>query len=124
MDNARFDRLTKQLAGTRSRRGLLTMGLAGMAAAVGGGRSTAAAPYSVPLGGVCYRTRQCQPSTPDDSLNDLVYCADNDQWWDGEYNCCRYSGGRCYADGDCCGYLTCNAGYCSSRFDYTGPAYG
>jgi len=120
MDDARFDRIAKRMAGTRSRRGLLAAGVGAVAALAGRARAATAAPYSVPLGWVCYRDRQCVPSTPTDSPNDITYCADNGQYWDGDFNCCRYSGGRCQYDGDCCGYLTCAAGYC---YDYYGPPY-
>jgi len=121
MDDARFDRIAKRLAGRRTRRGLLGGGGALVAVLVGRARAASAAPYSVPLGGVCYRTRQCAPATPRDSPNDLVYCAANGQEWDGDFNCCRFSGGRCQFDGDCCGYLICAAGFC---FDIYGPPYG
>ncbi len=124
MDETRFDRIAKRFAGTRSRRGLLATGAGMVAALAVGARVGSASPYSVPLGEACYRDRQCVPSTPDDSPDDIVYCADNGQSWDAGFNCCRYGGGRCWADGDCCGYLTCNAGYCSTRFDYAGPDPG
>ena len=68
--------------------------------------------YSVPLGGVCYRDRQCVPSTPTDSPNDITYCADNGQYWDGDFNCCRYSGGACFGGSGCCGALLCTDGVC------------
>ena len=59
--------------------------------------------------------------TQQNDLQNIVYCADNGMRWDAGFNCCRYWGGECWDDGDCCGSLTCNLGYCSSRFDYAGP---
>ncbi len=116
MDDRTFDRLTRRIG----RRGALAA-LAGIAVgAVGGRREAAARPYSVPLGGACYNDRQCIPAEPGPSEN-IVYCADNGMRWDAGYNCCRYWGGECWDDGDCCGYLSCNMGYCSTRFDYAGP---
>lgn len=120
MDGARFDRVARWWGGRRSRRGVVAAGVAGLAGVVGV-RAGAARPYSVPLGGSCFHDRQCIPSTPDDPLSDIVSCRDNGLSWDGSFNCCREYAGRCWDDGDCCGYLTCNAGYCSSRFDYAGP---
>ena len=122
MDDARFDRIAKRLADRRSRRGLLAGGGALVAALAGRARAASAAPYSVPLGGVCYRDRQCVPSTPWDSPNDIVYCATNGNDWDGDYNCCRSTGGRCQHDGECCAYLICADGFC---FDiYGGGPFG
>ena len=121
MDHGRFDRLAKRFAGASSRRGLLAAAAASFSALGIGSRATSAAPYSVPLGGACYRDRQCVPSTPRDSPDDLVYCAYNAQSYDGGYNCCRFDNGRCQFDGDCCGYLICADGYC---YDIYGPPYG
>ena len=121
MDDGRFDRLAKRFAGTPSRRRLLAAVAATFSALGVGSHSASASPYSVPLGGACYRDRQCVPSTPRDSPNDLVYCADNGHTYDGDFNCCRFDGGRCQYDAHCCGYLICAAGYC---YDIYGPPYG
>ncbi len=116
MDDARFDRIAKRFAGARSRRGLLAAGAGAVAALVAGERTAEARPYSIPIGGACYNTRQCIPSTPRDSPDDIVYCSDNGQAWDGEFNCCRYVGGRCRYDGDCCAFLYCSGGYCQTPY--------
>jgi len=114
MDGRSFDRLARHLARGGSRRGLVAGGMAALAALVGGARTSAGRPYSIPLGGVCYNDRQCIPPDPDsfDPLSNLVFCRDNGFDWDGEFNCCHYGDGWCRADSDCCGDLACNDGTC------------
>ena len=115
MDDRSFDRLARRIG----RRGALAAFAGLVLAAVGGRRSTAARPYSAPLGGACYHDRQRIPAEPGPSEN-IVSCADNGLGWDAGFNCCCYRGGECRDDGHCCGYLTCTAGSCSSRFDHAG----
>ena len=120
MDDARFDLIAKRLAGRRSRRGLLGVGAAVATALAARFRTASAAPFSVPLGGTCYRDRQCvndYVAPRGGGLNpdlQVVYCADNGFWYDGDYNCCRYEGGFCGRDEECCGGLECIGGFCAS----------
>lgn len=120
MDAKRFDRLTRRFASGGSRRNLLR-GIAGGLAAAALARDfggVEAAPHSVPRGGVCYRDQQCindYYAPGGAGLNpDLqeVYCRDNGFWYDGELNCCRYEGGFCALDEECCGDWTCVDGFC------------
>ena len=118
MDEARFDRLARTFGRTASRRGVLAGGGALVAALAGRVRAASAAPFSVPLGGVCYRDRQCfndYVAPRGGGLNpdlQVVYCADNNFSYDGEFNCCRYEGGFCGSDGECCGVNVCVDSFC------------
>ena len=120
MDAERFDQLTRRLSRGGSRRALLRgLGLAaGLVVAAGQESATEAAPNSVPRGGVCYRDRQCYNdyvAPRGAGLNpdlQIVYCADNGFWYDGEFNCCRYEGGFCDFDEECCGYRSCINNFC------------
>lgn len=121
MDDARFDRLARAFGRQTSRRGAVR-GLAAAAGAMFLGRAgagdAAAAPHSIPLGGACFQDRQC--------INDyipprgaglnpeyqIVYCADNGFYYDGDFNCCRYWGGLCDVDEHCCGDLSCVGSFC------------
>jgi hypothetical protein len=119
LEAKQFDHFARFVSRANSRRGLLR----GLGAAVGaflaGGRGNEllAAAYSVPLGGACYRDRQCfneyvpthRRQNPD---LQIVHCADNGFSYDGEYNCCRNTGGACYGDEDCCGTRRCVRSFC------------
>jgi len=118
----RFDTLTRRMARAGSRRTLLRAVAGGLAAAVfvRGRGDVDAAPNSVPRGGVCYHDRQCindYYAPGGAGLNPLlqeVYCRDNGFWYDGELNCCRYEGGFCDYDEECCGGWSCVNGFCAS----------
>ena len=120
MDDARFDRMTKWLAGRGSRRSLLGVGAAVATAFVARTRFATAAPYSVPLGGVCYHDRQCfndYVAPRGGGLNpdfQEVYCAPNGFEYDGDFNCCRFDGGYCEWSEECCGDLDCIGNFCTS----------
>ena len=122
VDDQQFDRLVRRVADIGSRRRLFGGGVAALFALVGVGRTSAARPYSVPLGGVCYHDRQCIPAEPGPSEN-IVYCAANGFDWDGQQNCCRYYGGQCRADNECCGTLDCATGFCGTGYGTCGD-YG
>jgi hypothetical protein len=121
MDAERFDQLTRGLSRGPSRRVLLRRlagVVGGLVATTQANRAAEAAPHSVPLGGPCYRDRQCYndyEAPRGAGLNpdlQIPYCADNGFFYDGEFNCCRYEGGACYADEHCCGYRSCVNGFC------------
>lgn len=114
MDDRGFDRLARAVAGTLSRRGAMRAAVAGAAAlaAAARGEPVFARPYSIPLGGACYHTRQCIPGDPFSPYNDEVSCADNLIPWDGELNCCRWRGGECDDDSQCCGQNYCIGFFC------------
>ena len=127
MDGTRFDRLTRRFARGGTRRNLLR-GIAAGLATVAAARERSdvdASPHSVPRGGVCYRDKQCindYYAPGGAGLNpDLqeVYCRDNGFWYDGEFNCCRYEGGFCGRDEECCGDWSCIDGFC--RAWWSGP---
>jgi hypothetical protein len=120
VDKERFDRLTRAVSQAASRRGVLR-GFGALVAGILAGPAVsdeaAARLRSVPLGGVCYNDRQCYNeyvSTRRRQNPDLqiVYCADNGFTYDGAFNCCRYSGGACYVDEDCCGTRVCAKQFC------------
>jgi hypothetical protein len=119
VDDTRFDLLAKRFAGKRSRRSLLGIAAAVAGAFAGRGQLASATPQSVPLGGVCYRDRQCinDYAPPRGAgLNpdfQVVYCADNGFSYDGDLNCCRTGGGACGRDEECCDTAFCDDGFCS-----------
>ena len=118
MDDQSFDRLARSVAGAGSRRTLVRGFAAGVIAfALTNMRPAPAAakPYSVPLGDACYRTIQCSPSASM-RVEDEISCADNLIDWDGEFNCCRWRGGQCWYDSQCCGQNECIRGYCYPPF--------
>lgn len=119
MDSERFDRLTRRLAAQASRRGLLRGIVGGIAATIAlRGGDAEARPHSVWRGGVCLRVRQCYndyiPPRGAGFNPDLqvVYCAFNGFSYDGEFNCCRYEGGFCDRDEECCGFRSCINRFC------------
>jgi hypothetical protein len=111
MDDQRFDRLARSLAGLRSRR-TLVRGL------LGGGLLLAAGSVRLPgaaarhgrsgPGEPCRRDEQCV------AADTALVCAWNGYGGDGDFNCCTYEGGRCFDDGGCCGYGVCAGGFCTS----------
>lgn len=128
MESQRFDRLTRRLARRASRRSALG-GLGAVLAALATGPRAdlaRATPFSVPLGGACYRDKQCindYVAPRGAGLNpdlQIVYCAENGFWYDGELNCCRFEGGFCRRDEECCGFRSCIDSFCS----FPEPYYG
>ena len=120
VDTIRFDRLAITVSRHVSRRSALHglgAAVAGIAAATFGREETNAAPYSIPLGGACYRDQQCfsdfiptrRRQLP---LLQVVHCADNGFTHDGPFNCCRNTGGTCYVDEQCCGTRSCVRNFC------------
>jgi len=117
MDDRQFDLLTRRLGGRMSRRGasrILAGGAATLLAA--GHRGTAVAnAYSIQLGEACIRAHQCNPYAVMSShspYDQTIYCDYNGIPADGEFNCCRYYGGDCATDGECCGYNRCLGRVC------------
>jgi hypothetical protein len=53
------------------------------------------------LGAKCTETAEC------DQIEEITYCADNGFAADGPLNCCRFEGGGCGSDPDCCAGLLC-----------------
>ncbi len=111
MDDRRFDRLARELAGLRSRR-LLLRGLAGGAtaallAAARGGKAVAHHGVAGP-GDPCSSNSQCV------GADAPLVCADNGFANDGPYNCCTYVGSNCGFDEACCGSATCVQGTCTN----------
>ena len=120
VDDQRFDSMVRALAVRRPRRALLR-GVVGAAAALGATRLARVAAHAgqVPLGGACIRSHQCIQylvSSPGyDPGAQAIACDYNGFAYDGEFNCCRYRGGFCSVDNDCCGYLRClRHGVCGS----------
>ncbi|MBA2597215.1 MAG: hypothetical protein H0V00_11395 [Chloroflexia bacterium] len=121
MQGQRFDIMVRVVAGHTSRRGLLRGGLPALAATMLSlvrGDSVAARRSATPLGGACRVTSQCLHHTVTTTrrrrsrqARQAVYCADNGFRYDGALNCCRYQGGACTRDEDCCG----GRHYCVSR---------
>ena len=69
----------------------------------------------IALGGACRHTNQCLHHAPSSRRarpnRQAVYCADNGFRYDGTLNCCRYGGGSCARDEECCG----DRHFCRSR---------
>lgn len=112
MDGRRFDALTRQLAGSPSRRtvlrGLVGTAAAGLFAGVRG--RSAAAQEALPPGAACSDEGQCS------QLGGATVCADNGYAADGALNCCRNEGGTCRDEifgADCCSGLYCRGGVCT-----------
>lgn len=70
------------------------------------------------LGVRCTASDQCsQDGGP-------VTCADNGVADDGALNCCRYGGGACQSDGQCCAGLLCINGACGGSAASSGGSVG
>lgn len=112
MDDRRFDRLARAVAGSGSRRGILR-GLAGAVALVTLGRqvprAAAQTGYLGP-GEACFDDSQCG-----NTRYSSMYCDDNGFAYDGPRNCCTYENGYCYSDEGCCGSLICLEGSCGAE---------
>ena len=121
MDDLRFDGLARAAAGRHPRRGVLRGLIGGAAALLGAARTAGVDAHAgeVPLGGACIRSHHCvqyyTATGPGyDSGAQAVACDFNGFPADGEFNCCRYRGGFCASDHECCGWLRCLGGYCGS----------
>ncbi len=118
MDERRFDRLTRNLASSISRRGslrLLASAGTSLLALVHGKGETAAQGWFLTAGDPCRTDDQCR------GADAPLVCADNGFSNDGSLNCCTYAGSRCGADEHCCGTAYCDAnGLCTSQFDARG----
>jgi hypothetical protein len=120
VDTNQFDRLTIAVSRHVSRRSALKglgAALTSVVAAALGRHEAQAAPYTVALGGSCYRDLQCRNDfiptrRRQQPLLQTVHCADNGFTYDGPFNCCRNTGGTCYADEDCCGTRSCVRQFC------------
>jgi hypothetical protein len=122
MDDKRFDAVTRALATEGSRRGALRAAVIALPTLLSSLRraETAAHHAKIPLGGACYHTNQCLHHVVATTRRarrrasrQAVYCADNGFRYDGAFNCCRYSGGRCERDEQCCGSRHfCRGGVC------------
>ncbi len=118
MDDRRFDGLTRVLAAADSRR-LLRAAVVAVPAmlALPGGAETAAHHAKTPLGGAFRHTSRClhhavvTRRVSGRSSRQAVYCAENGFRYDGALNCCRYAGGSCQRDEQCCG----SRHFCRSR---------
>jgi hypothetical protein len=119
VDDRRFDSLTRVLAAGDSRRGLLRAAVVAVPTmlALLRGAETAAHHAKTPLGGACYHTNQClhhavaTRRVSGRSSRQAVYCAANGFRYDGALNCCRYEGGSCQRDQECCG----SRHFCSNK---------
>jgi hypothetical protein len=115
-----FDRFVKALIGRASRRGILRGAPAvALAAILPASRQPAASAHhgKVPLGGACRHTSQCLHHGPAGRRArrnpEAIYCAANGFHYDGPYSCCRFGGGSCNRDEDCCGSRHfCRGGTC------------
>lgn len=117
MDDRIFDGFVRLMASRPSRRGLARGAILVAAAAFGLGRSDVgeARHALIALGGACRHTSQCLHHAPASRHvrpgRQAVFCADNGFRYDGALNCCRYGGGSCVRDEDCCG----SRHFCRSR---------
>jgi hypothetical protein len=116
MDGPAFDRLTRSLAATVTRRHGLRLLAAGASLLAGvRGSGTASAQVFLSAGDPCWDSSQCRAAdTP-------LVCADNGFDYDGPLNCCTFEGSRCFADEGCCGSAVCVNGFCATTFSYAGP---
>lgn len=109
MDGQRFDRLAREMAEGRSRRGVLrgvVGGLAGaMLTAVRSGPAAAQDGYYRGPGEPCYESAQCV------GADAYLICSDNGT---GGFACCTLEGGNCGFDAACCGSSICNGGSCGA----------
>src|SRR5215212_7856465 len=121
MDGFRFDDLARAVAGGPSRRSVLK-GLAATLAAAWfpiGVPLTARAQNTVPLGGQCSAlgaNSECSQA------GGAVVCSDNGIIRDGQFNCCRNTGGACSSDIQCCANLFCVNGTCGGTSSGTTSA--
>lgn len=116
MDKRQFDDLTRTLAGSGSRRGMLR-GLAGLLGLLAAGRRlTVSANHGIAgPGDPCRTSAQCL------AADAPLVCADNGFDYDGPLNCCSYVGSRCGTDEACCGLAICASGYCTTATSDGGP---
>ena len=111
MDERRFDRLTRAMAGNESRRSVVRALAGGAAAALLAARRGAPASAhhgSLGPGDACYDSGQCV------GADAPLVCADNGFADDGPLNCCTYVGSNCGFDAACCGTATCAGGVCAT----------
>jgi hypothetical protein len=106
VDDQRFDKLARVVAGLGSRRAVLR-GLAGVATLAAWGRR--GAPVSAQYGNLgpgdaCYDDSQCSSSL---TYGSPLVCADNGFDYDGPLNCCTGEGSYCFSDEGCCSWAYC-----------------
>lgn len=104
VDGQRFDRMTRELAGGRSRRSLLAVAVTLAGASMRGG--VVRAQDTLGPGEPCTSDDQC------DQFGGTQVCAENGVAQDGPLNCCRVDAAPCSRDNDCCGTLLCSGGAC------------
>jgi hypothetical protein len=108
VDDERFDRLSRLLAGAGSRRSALR-GLFAFGALAAAGRRTnpaSAHAYRGP-GEPCKNDSQCV------GADVPLVCDWNGLDHDGTSRCCAYEGDGCSSDEACCGYTICAGGVCT-----------
>lgn len=145
MDSSRFDRLTRELAATTSRRGMMKL-IAGATVALGVTTIVAPSSRAQPSAGCVGAGESCDTDEaccgrltcgdagtcggPSAGCGEPGYsCATNDECCQGFY-CndygicagaaeCAEAGGGCDADEICCGSLICDGGYCGPSSECT-----
>ncbi len=103
MDDRGLDKLARAVAGSASRRGLVSaVALLALGRRVPG--AAARTGYPGP-DEACYDDSQCG-----ETRYSQMFCDDNGLAYDGPRKCCTYEYGYCYGDEGCCGSLVCISG--------------
>lgn len=112
MDSTHFDGITRDLAGSATRRQTLrTLAAAGLGlgiASIGLKSTEAAKSKNKKLGARCKKSKECQGSLQCKKANSQNSC-----YAKSEERCCKPVGAKCNDGCECCGIdVICNGGYC------------
>lgn len=113
MDSTHFDGITRDLAGTTTRRQTLrTLAAAGLGLGITslGLKSSEAAKSkkNKKLGARCKKSKECQSGLQCKKANSQNGC-----YAESEERCCKPVGAKCNDGCECCGIdVICNGGYC------------
>jgi hypothetical protein len=112
MESTRFDAISRELAGTSSRRSAMrTLAAAGFGLGLAGvGLKSAAAGGKKKLGARCEKSNECKGGLKCKKANSEKGC-----YAKTEERCCKPLGAPCNTGCDCCGVgVICNGGYCDA----------
>jgi hypothetical protein len=121
VDDRQFDNWTRALVGRGTRRKVvrgLIGGSALLAAFRRAGVNVAAHHGTAGPGDPCRHDNQCI------AADTALVCAWNGFGHDGDFNCCAFDGSRCSDDSGCCGWSTCNGGWCGGGGDASAGSGG